>query len=332
MVAWRVVYGSTDQAGEVIATSGVVLAPAGVPPVDARPVVAFGHGTTGVSDACAPSLSQPPLATLGGAFPLVEAGYVVAAADYIGLGTPGDHAIYVARPEGQALLDAARAAMELAPAHARPDVVLWGYSQGGQAALAAGALAASYAPELRVRGVAATAPLADVTAFLRELRDGPDSAAFTVLAAYGQSVANPTAGLADALTPAGHRLLAEARERCAPELIADTAGRGVDGLFYQDPLDGGPLAEGFARQLAEVIAPMAPVLVLQGDLDTVIRQSTTDHVVRGLCAAGTQVEYRRYPLADHGTIYPASLADLLGWIGERFAATPPPVRDICAFG
>ena len=91
-----------------------------------------------------------------------KAGYVVAATDYEGLGTPGVHPYLVGESEGRGVLDAARAAKALAATDAGDQVLVFGHSQGGQAALFAGELAASYAPELTVLGVAAAAPAADV--------------------------------------------------------------------------------------------------------------------------------------------------------------------------
>ena len=41
---------------------------------------------------------------------LLDAGYVVAATDYEGLGTPGLHPFLVGESEGRSVLDAARAA------------------------------------------------------------------------------------------------------------------------------------------------------------------------------------------------------------------------------
>jgi pimeloyl-ACP methyl ester carboxylesterase len=54
--AWRVLYVSTGLSGEPIAVSAVIAAPRGTAPAEGRPVVAWAHGTTGVTSRCAPSL------------------------------------------------------------------------------------------------------------------------------------------------------------------------------------------------------------------------------------------------------------------------------------
>jgi hypothetical protein len=56
--AYRILYWSTDIAGEPIEVSGVVVAPEGDAPPSGRPVVAWAHPTTGVVSRCAPSLAR----------------------------------------------------------------------------------------------------------------------------------------------------------------------------------------------------------------------------------------------------------------------------------
>ena len=160
--AYRVLYTSTGYDGNPTAVSGFVLVPEGEPPADGRKVVAYTHGTVGVASNCAPSLvtsqEQQPLFVEGGD-DLLAAGYVVAASDYQGLGTPGPHPYLVGESEGMNALDSVRAARNLSEAGAGDDFVVWGHSQGGHAALFTAQLAASYAPELSLVGVAAGAPV-----------------------------------------------------------------------------------------------------------------------------------------------------------------------------
>jgi Secretory lipase len=84
--------------------------------------------------------------------------------DYEGLGTPGVHTYANRLAQGQALLDAARAAQRLPGTSLDPHgpVALWGYSQGGGASASAVELAPGYAPELDVVGAYVGAPPADL--------------------------------------------------------------------------------------------------------------------------------------------------------------------------
>jgi hypothetical protein len=139
--AWKVLYHSRSVAGDDIAVSGVVVVPNGAAPRDGRPVVTWAHGTEGLGDDCAPSKDADAASTLPFVKQLVDAGYVVAATDYEGLGTPGVHPYLVGESEGRSVLDAARAARLLKGAGAGERVLVAGHSQGGQAALFAGELA-----------------------------------------------------------------------------------------------------------------------------------------------------------------------------------------------
>ncbi|MEX5637111.1 lipase family protein [Parafrankia sp. FMc2] len=329
--AWRVVYHSRGPQNEDRLVTGLVLAPPADSPVPpgGRPLVSFGHGTTGINDACAPSRAEPPLSTIGGTLRLVRDGYVLAVTDYTGLGGPGEHPIYEADSAAKALLDAARAARSLRPAQAGEDVVLWGYSQGGQAALAAGAVAADYAPDLRVLGSAATAPLVDLPASLHDMRTLPDGVAYLLLAVTGLAAADPALSSDAILTATGRRLTALAHNRCAGDLLLASTGESVTSVFARDPLRTEPFASALERQWQYVQAPGPPRLVLQGGLDTVIHQATTDRAVSALCAAGGSVEYHRYGLANHGTVIDASVDDLSRWVAARFAGAAAPT-GICA--
>lgn len=60
------------------------------------------------------------------------------------------------------MLDAVRAAGHIDAADTGAEFVLWGHSQGGQAALFAAERVATYAPELTLLGVAVAAPAADL--------------------------------------------------------------------------------------------------------------------------------------------------------------------------
>jgi hypothetical protein len=165
---WRILYASTDPDGRPIDVSGVVIAPDLPPPIAGRYVLAWAHATTGVADACAPSVSPEFLDTIPHVPALVALDWVVVATDYPGLGTPGVHPYLVGESEGRAILDAVRAAAQVEKSGAGKRFGVWGHSQGGHAALFAGELAASYAPELQLSGIAAIAPATDLGQLLQD--------------------------------------------------------------------------------------------------------------------------------------------------------------------
>lgn len=142
-----------------------------------RPLVTFAVGTRGLGDTCAPSKTLANGTNYEAAIinSFLSRGWAVVVTDYQGLGTPGAHTYVVGRREGRSVLDAARAAQRLAGSglDATTPVGVYGYSQGGGAAAWAAELAASYAPELDLKGVVEGGVPADLPAVASGLDGGP---------------------------------------------------------------------------------------------------------------------------------------------------------------
>src|SRR3984885_2568614 len=132
--AYRVLYRSIGMKGEPIFVSGVVIVPQGDPPPEGRPIVAWAHPTTGITPRCAPSLAIFLFQQIQGLRSFIEHGYVVAATDYPGLGTPETHPYLVGNSEARAVIDIVRAASNTSGAGGGKRFTAWGHSHGGQAA------------------------------------------------------------------------------------------------------------------------------------------------------------------------------------------------------
>jgi len=155
-----------------------------------RPTIVYAPGTRGAGDQCAPSRAYvAPSAgdrnqnfdAAAGLYDFaLSQGVRVVVTDYIGLGTPGHHSYVNNIEEAHAVLDAARAGLKLAGAPATAPVGFAGYSQGGGAAAAAGEYAASYAPELNVKGTFAGAPPADLFDVMRAVEVLPLSTSWAM--------------------------------------------------------------------------------------------------------------------------------------------------------
>ncbi|MEJ0065614.1 MAG: alpha/beta fold hydrolase [Caulobacteraceae bacterium] len=141
-------------------------------PAGGRPIVAWAHPTSGIEPRCGTSLATFRFEQIMGLRDMIRRGYIVTATDYPGLGAGGPHPYLVGVSEGRAVLDSVRAAQNLTHEQG-VDVALWGHSQGGQAVLYAGLLAASYAPELRLAGVAAAAPATELGPLMRDDESSP---------------------------------------------------------------------------------------------------------------------------------------------------------------
>lgn len=179
---FRILYRSMTSRNVPINVSGLVVIPDSPAPAEGRPVVSWGHGTTGVAINCAPSLDvSMAFAALPGLSMLLQKGYIVVATDYPGLGTPGVHPYLDGISAARSMIDAVRAVRELTEARASTRYAAWGFSQGGHGALFVASIARSYAPELTLVGsAAASAP----TQLNRLLRADAKTPAGRVIAAY----------------------------------------------------------------------------------------------------------------------------------------------------
>ena len=212
---YRVLYTSTGYDGNRTAVSGLIFVPNGPAPAGGRKVLAYTHGTVGVASRCAPSLRPADEAPVSveGAKAFLDAGYVIAATDYQGMGPPGPHPYLVGTSEGMNALDSVRAARNLPEAGAGSDFAVWGHSQGGHASLFTGHLAASYAPELNLVGVAAGAPVPDLIGLFRV---NLDTTAGKVLISMALEMWSKVydASLSTILTTGARPLVAEIARNC----------------------------------------------------------------------------------------------------------------------
>ena len=131
--AWRVLYLSRGADGQPAAVSGIIAAPTAASE-EPRPIVAWAHGTLGIQPACGTGHLDNPFEQIPQVARLMEQGYVLAATDYPGLGTPGVHPYLFGDVEAAAVLDSVRAARQL-DTGAGDRFAVWGHSQGGHATL-----------------------------------------------------------------------------------------------------------------------------------------------------------------------------------------------------
>lgn len=329
-IAWRVLYHSTDLNGTPIGVSGIVVAPTAPPPPGGWPIVSWAHPTTGAYGVCAPSEGIDPFLLVAGLHELLAAGNVVVATDYPGMGADGPPSYLIGVSEGNSVLDAARAARAIPETHAGTELTLWGHSQGGQAALFAAQLAPTYAPELHLDGVAVAAPAADLGVLLDDHKDDASgvtigSYAFDAITkVYGPT--NPEVRLDAVLTPEGVDVVPQIAPRCllndVKELHA-VAQPAVGKFFAVDPATTEPWASILTANTPGNAPIGVPILVTQGDSDTLVLPSATSGFVSKLCAAGEHVEFRTYPDIDHGLIGYRTVPYLLTWIDGVRGGKPP---------
>ncbi len=151
--AWRIAYISSDVNDRKTISTGLLVAPTTKAPANGRPVVSWGHGTTGTAQNCGPSQAVNPAVALNQYFLMggnswldygmpaleefIKEGYVVVASDYQGLGGGGKHQYVVSATQGRDAINAIRAAGSIKETGAGKKALVYGWSQGGGTVLAA---------------------------------------------------------------------------------------------------------------------------------------------------------------------------------------------------
>lgn len=326
--AYRVLYRSTGLSGETIPVSGVIIFPFGPAPPGGRPVVAWAHPTTGVVSRCAPSLARVFFASVQGLRAMLARGYIVTATDYPGLGTSQTHPYLVGISEGRAVLDSVRAARQIARVSASRNFGVWGHSQGGQAALYTGLLAAEYAPELRLVGVAAAAPATDLGRLMTEDLGTGGGNNITAMALWSWSRVYG-APLKSVLSPEAMPVINRLANLCIERWFDMLPRRGPTRALERNFLSVHNLADvdPWRGLLAEnspgTLSPDIPVFIAQGDTDDLVRPSVTAAYVGALCRRGSKVRYELLPGVGHTFVARDSANDAVAWIAARFANMSP---------
>jgi acetyl esterase/lipase len=327
--AYRVLYRSTGLNGEPIAVSGVVIIPKGPAPAGGRPIVAWAHPTTGIVPHCAPSLAAFIFQQIQGLREMVRLGYIVAATDYPGLGTPEVHPYLVGTSEGRAVLDSVRAARELAGSASASRFAAWGHSQGGQAVLYAGILAAEYAPELEHTSVAAAAPATDLGTLMRDDLPTPGGKNLLAMTLWSWSrVFN--APIDQVVDPAALVTVNRLAQVCLESPI-DLRPRRLAGAALQkrfltvDNLTGiEPWRTLLAENTVGTLPPAIPIFLAQGSADDTVDPPVTREYMSRLCAAGSSVRMVTLQGVGHGLIAAKSALTAIAWMSDRFAGKPVP--------
>lgn len=320
--AWRVLYHSRAVDGSDVAVSGVVVAPAAAAATSDRPILSYAHETTGIADACAPSKPANAATELPDVKKMIAAGYVTAATDYQGLGTPDVHPYLVGVSEGRSVLDIARAARQMRDIGAGKKVAVYGYSQGGHAALFAGQIAPSYAPELDIVSVNATAPVTDLALLAQGLPDAPAGLGFGVLATYGFAAAYPQLEPADILTPAVLADRSIVETACDERVLVPLATKGYAAVFTKNPDDVPAWRSRLVENSPGATKPAAPVYIYRGGQDQLATVPAIDSYVKAVCKLGAKVEVVTVPERTHSSIFDDDGQYQLAFIADRLAGKP----------
>ena len=319
-VAWRVLYLSTDAQDRPIAVSGVVVAPKGE--ADApRPVLAWAEGTQGVRPECGTSHRNNPFEYISALDLMIQEGFVVAATDYPGRGTPGIHPYLVGEIAARSVLDAVRAAQQM-DVDAGERFAIWGGSQGGHATLWAAQRAPDYAPELTLVGAAAQAAATNLTYIFEALRNNRIGGALLSQAIYAWSYYYPGANLDDVVLPDVRDEFVALARTCLTTPLAFLTVSVIppSGFLKEDPLEIEPWRSIIQENLATGFVDV-PLLISHGTADPVIPFELSVQEADRRCAEGQDVTFVRLPGVSHPGTNEAGVLTI-GWIEDRFAGRP----------
>lgn len=329
--ASRIIYRSTGQKGNAITVSGMVFVPKGKAPAGGWPVVAWGHGTSGVGDDCAPS-KHPDMydnsdwrVYVKQIDRLLMQGYLVVATDYEGLGTPGVHSYLMSDSLGKTTIDGVRAAMSLEPKSSNKWAAI-GHSEGGQASIAAGELATSYGSGLDYRGAVAYAPASNNMAQINFIVDNPEAldknlVPYLAYQTVGMRTLNPMFDYASFIGPLFSSRMNDAEAHCWDEwfLIDNSDITPTVESVLNPNWKSDPTVQAYFTAIDSVGKRPAsgPVLILQGMDDGLF--SVLPMLQADMCSQDTTVHAITYADVDHDNVFKAGWNDARDWLAHRFS-------------
>ena len=330
MQAWRVAYWTTNQDGRAQRVTGMVVAPREAIPGQPRRVIAWTHGTSGVVEKCAPSLSPIFYTATPALAEMVRRGYVVVAPDYPGLGSAMPHPYLIGGDTARSVLDAVRAARQIPGAASGSSFAVWGESQGGHAALWTAAEARRYAPDLTLTATAAAAPPTDLPQNLLGGTDANVRAMLTAFTAYSWSerFGAPLSTLFNRANQGVAQRLA--RNNCITLGASPRLGTILGVAAMRNALKGkdmGTIAPwaGIARRNSVIPANVpGPLLLAQSVNDPIVSPAVTRAFARQRCRTGRPLRWVSLPGGDHAHSARDSATVTLDWIDARFAGTRAP--------
>jgi len=320
--AVRILYHSQGADGADVATSGVILIPAGSAPAGGWPVIVWAHGTSGVARQCAPSLQKDMYYGEEGLIPMVRAGFAVIATDYHGLGTQGPHEYLNKTAQARDVIYSIPAAHAAVPSLARRWVVI-GHSQGGLAAWSVAEMQVKL-HDPNYQGAISVAPAAGLKSMLVDMgKPGSTASYYLSYMAYAMRVRTPTFKPSDMLTGE------------APQRYADVTTKGCWYYAYAAVLNApvGPMlkpgwdllpaASRFIEENELARVPVAgPLLVIAGEADESVPLAPLRAVAARACKNGSALTFRSYPGLDHDPTMEQSTPDQLAWVRDRLAGKP----------
>jgi pimeloyl-ACP methyl ester carboxylesterase len=316
--AVRILYHSLDATGRDVATSGVVLIPAGTAPPTGWPVIAWAHGTSGVARLCAPSAMKDVYYGAEGLMPMVAAGFAVVATDYHGLGTEGPHQYVNKWAQAQDVIYSIPAARAAAPSLGAKWVVD-GHSQGGLAAWGV-AEAQHDLKDPDYLGAVSVAGVVREMDFFSHLSNTPGVGFYLAFMAAGIHARYPEFNPHDLLSDGVLAHYTDVTTNGCFYYGYATYATAPSGTLLRANWQANPWIHRFFEGNAQGDKPIGgPMFVIAGEADQTVPIVGVRAAVKAMCAAKQPVTFKSYPGLDHDPTMETSTPAQLEWIRARFA-------------
>jgi hypothetical protein len=187
-------------------------------------------------------------------------------------------------------------------------------------------IAASYAPELDLRGVVAGAPPSQFGAIYLFLQNSPFRYYLFMAAGGFRTAYGSQAPLSEVLTAKAIGLLPVLDQGCSSYVAGKLAGYSLPDLVKVDPFTVPAWKKLIVANDPESFsaASPAPLLMIQGGSDEQIPVVSTLLLAQHLCRVGQDLERWVYPGQSHAGVIVPSIGDMTNWIADRFAGRSNP--------
>jgi len=320
----RILYLTEQSDGTMRAASGMIIYPNSPPPEGGRRIVAWAHPTVGMAAKYAPSRTDNPTADMTWLNEMIARGWVVAATDYAGLGTPGVQHYLVGRDEARDVLNSVRAARQIQEAAAGPSFALWGHSQGGHAALFAALESGAYAPDLNLVATAVAAPAAELAPLISQQYDSTIGWVIGPQIAVSWPTIYPGLSTDDILTAYGLKKYKETAEEGTTEAGLEGTIR-IDlkqDFFKINPVNLTAWYNASSNETPRLPVGFKPLFIAQGLDDKVVLPNTTALLIQNSCAAGIDVTALWLGGTGHITAGRVAGPAAVYWLDDRFQNKP----------
>ncbi|KAL4788735.1 Alpha/Beta hydrolase protein [Aspergillus venezuelensis] len=331
---YKIQYTSQDVGGTIVPATAFLAVPFARRNNPYR-LVAYAHGTTGVFRGCAPS-SSSYLFDYDSWSPLLLAGYAVVATDYAGLGNNMTAHKYISSAaNANDVYWSVTAAQNAFPSAFTPEWVSIGHSQGGGAVYKLSEHKLVQGRRSAYLGGVSIAPITKIYDSLLQalttLGDGASGGyeSYKVFGVLPSLVLGVQALFPNYTAP----FLAEPmRQRLELAKIGQYCDVAISGLVADlsiNELIGNITATDVAvlQRFQELNAPAQgdsaskPLLLIQGEEDTIVFESMVESAYRDSCDAGNVVHLSLYPGLDHSATVGASAPEWLAFIEGLFEGT-----------